>query len=59
MKMRTKRICRALIFSPRELGRDPSAGPLLFALYPAVHSKGSRWRPNDTIAKKRGRARRA
>lgn len=44
MKMRTRRISNAMIFSPLELGRDPGAGFLLFGLYPFNHSKGVRRR---------------
>ncbi len=40
MKMRTRRIHQVLILSPRTLGRDPGAGGLLVALYPAIHRKG-------------------
>jgi len=44
MKMRTRRISNALIFSPQDLGRDTGAGFLLFGFYPFNHCKGMRLR---------------
>lgn len=44
MKMRTRRISNALIFSPQDLGRDVGAGFLLVGFYPFNHCKGKRLR---------------
>lgn len=43
MKMRTRRISNALIFSPQDLGRD-AAGFLLVGFYPFNHGKGMQLR---------------